>query len=286
MGPRYRGRFAPSPTGPLHFGSLVAAVGSYLDAKSHGGEWLVRMEDLDKPREAPGAADAILRCLERMGFEWDGAVMYQSYRTDAYREALERLVRAGAAFACSCSRRDAGDVYPGTCRAGAKGEARSWRFRVGNEPVAFTDRVQGRFEQSLETGVGDFVLLRADGIFAYQLAVVVDDAEQGITDVVRGADLLDSTPRQIALAKSLGVATPEYLHLPLVLGPDGQKLSKQTLAPAVEESGESPGESVWQALEFLGQGPPVEMKGAGPRELLEWGVGAWDVGKIPVGARG
>ncbi|MGB8302043.1 MAG: tRNA glutamyl-Q(34) synthetase GluQRS, partial [Azonexus sp.] len=216
----YRGRFAPSPTGPLHFGSLVAAVGSYLDARSSGGEWLVRMEDVDTPRNVPGAADDILKTLEAYGFEWDGAVLWQSRRFDAYAAALERLRAAGMAYGCACSRKeiadsaprpavDGGLAYPGTCRNGLPyGRAvRAWRLRVSDAETSFADRLQGRQAQNLERDVGDFVLLRADGLYAYQLAVAVDDEFQGISDVVRGADLIASTPRQIWLQRCLGYAT-------------------------------------------------------------------------------
>src|SRR5574343_1441685 len=227
MNPPYRGRFAPSPTGPLHFGSLVAAVGSYLDARTQGGEWLLRMEDVDTPRNVPGAADDILRTLTTFGFEWDGAVLYQSARFAAYGEALASLQQAGQAYGCACSRKeiadsathaaiDGGLAYPGNCRHGlAPGRtARAWRLRVDDRELAFDDRLQGRVAQHLERDVGDFVLRRADGLFAYQLAVVGDDAWQDITHVVRGADLLASTPRQIYLLRCLGAAVPRYAHLP------------------------------------------------------------------------
>jgi len=232
----YRGRFAPSPSGPLHFGSLVAALGSYLDAKAHGGEWLVRIEDIDTPRNVPGAADDILRTLERFGLEWDGPVLYQSFRIDAYEAALEELRRCNLVFPCGCSRKDVGDRYPGTCRLGLTGRlgTPSWRFRVHGETVHFIDRRLGPQSQNVEDYVGDFVLKRADGLFAYQLAVVVDDAFQGITDVVRGEDLLDSTARQILLQSALSLPQPQYLHLPIVLNDTGQKLSKQTGATALD----------------------------------------------------
>lgn len=196
----YRGRFAPSPTGPLHFGSLVAALASYLDARAAGGEWILRMEDLDTPRNVAGAAAGIMRTLEQFGLEWDGSVIYQSQRLEVYEAALERLRRDGVAYACSCSRRETGGgIYAGTCRTGIgdAGKPVAWRVRVENTRAGFRDRAAGWFEQDLAREVGDFVALRADGLYAYQLAVVVDDAAQGITDVVRGADLLDSTPRQI-----------------------------------------------------------------------------------------
>lgn len=272
-GAQYRGRFAPSPTGPLHFGSLVAAVGSYLDAKSRGGEWLVRIEDIDIPRNAPGAADAILRTLERYGFEWDGPVVYQTSRFDAYRQALESLKRAGAAFPCACTRREAGDgPYPGICRDGLPPgrDTRAWRLRTGTEPVRFRDRRLGEFTEQLSETCGDFVLLRADGYWAYQLAVVVDDAWQGITDVVRGEDLLDSTARQIFLQRALVAATPSYLHLPIARDANGDKLSKQTKAPALDE--QHPVPELARAMRFLGFDPPE----TGEIEALwKWGISAW-----------
>jgi glutamyl-Q tRNA(Asp) synthetase len=251
--PPYRGRFAPSPTGPLHFGSLVAAVGSYLHARAAGGEWLVRMEDLDTPRCVPGAAEGILRTLERYGFAWDGDIMYQSARTEAYRAALESLKQRGLAYPCACSRKEVELRYPGTCRGGiAPGRtARSWRVRTDDD---------------------DFILLRADGIFAYQLAVVVDDEAQGITHVVRGADLLDSTPRQVYLQRLLGYPTPAYVHLPLALNEAGQKLSKQTRAPAIDDM--PAGATLLAALRFLGHAPPLELDPASPSEIWRWAQAA------------
>src|SRR5688572_24246508 len=242
---RYRGRFAPSPTGPLHFGSLVAAVGSFLEARTRGGDWLVRMEDLDPPRVAPGAAGDILRTLRACGMEWDGAVACQSARSEAYHAALHRLREQGKVYPCACSRREVADsavagvdgpVYPGTCRAGLPDgkTARALRVDTRGAAVAFDDAVQGHIEHDLEREFGDFVLYRADDVYAYQLAVVVDDAEQGITDVVRGADLLGSTPRQIHLQKLLGLGGPGYVHLPVAVNAAGEKLSKQTYAPPVD----------------------------------------------------
>jgi glutamyl-Q tRNA(Asp) synthetase len=289
--PRYRGRFAPSPTGPLHFGSLVAALGSYLDARAHGGEWLVRIEDLDPPREAPGAAADILRTFESLGLRWDGAVLRQSERGDAYCAALVDLERKGATYPCSCTRREIGDsafagidgslVYPGTCRNGPPSvrAARATRVRVDAAVIEFDDAVQGRMRQELATDVGDFVLRRADGLFAYQLAVVVDDAAQGITDVVRGADLLDSTPRQILLQRLLGVPTPRYLHLPVATNAAGEKLSKQTLAPPIDRA--RPGAVLLAALEFLGQRPEPGPVDAAPAELLAVAIARWDPMLIP-----
>ena len=281
--PAYVGRFAPSPTGPLHFGSLIAAVGSYLDARAHGGQWLLRIEDVDEPRCGQAHADEILRVLEACGFAWDGEVVYQSRRKARYQAALERLAESGQAYPCACSRREIADssisgmegpVYPGTCRGGLKGRApRAWRARVDDEAVCFEDRLQGEHCQNLETDIGDFVILRADGYFAYQLAVVVDDAEQGITDIVRGADLLASTPRQIHLQRLLGYAMPAYLHLPVAVNEAGQKLSKQTLAAPLDPMN-APLLLV-AALRFLGQQPEAGLARARAREVLDWAVKNW-----------
>lgn len=264
----YRGRFAPSPTGPLHMGSLVAALASYVDARSQSGQWLVRIEDIDEPRCSPADAASILHTLERFGLSWDEQPAWQSRLKDRYRNALDRLRAEGLVYGCACSRRDVQDGRCG-CRAGlpAGRAPRAWRFRVGSGLVSFTDRWQGEFTQDVEHEVGDFVVLRADGYFAYQLAVVVDDAEQGITDIVRGADLLDSTPRQLLLQRALGYRQPRYLHVPVVTGPDGQKLSKQTLAPPVDEK--APDAALRQALLFLGLNVPSDA------DPLPWAVAAW-----------
>lgn len=254
----YTGRFAPSPTGPLHMGSLIAALASWLDARAAGGRWLVRMEDLDRPRVVPGADEAILEALTRLGLGWDGEVVYQSRRQDLYRRALDEL--RSHTYWCGCSRREVADsslglamdgapIYPGTCRAGTSGTPRALRLKVSPESVAFDDLVQGHQAQILDHDIGDFVLYRADGLFAYQLAVVVDDADQGVTDVVRGADLLDSTPRQIYLQRLLGVATPRYMHVPVAVDAAGEKLSKQTGAQPIEPSMAT----IRRALHFLGQ---------------------------------
>ena len=286
----YRGRFAPSPTGPLHFGSLVAALGSWLDARCHDGEWLLRMEDLDRPRELPGAADAILATLESCGLEWDGEVLYQSERDEAYASALAQLTRGDHVFPCSCTRREIADsalslngesIYPGTCRDGLPSgrSARATRLRTGHGEIEFDDAIQGRLHQDLGRDVGDFVVKRADGLFAYQLAVVVDDAEQGITDVVRGADLIDSTPRQIHLQRLLGLDTPRYAHLPVAVNARGEKLSKQTLAPAVTTNEAAC--LLTAALRFLGQQPPLELTRALPREVLAWGRTHWQLVSVP-----
>ena len=283
----YVGRFAPSPTGPLHFGSLVAALASWLDARAAGGTWLLRMEDLDKPREQPGAADAILRQLEALGLTWDGPVLCQSAREPHYRAALERLTRAGLTYACGCTRREIADsalgidgahIYPGTCRAGlpAGKAARAMRVRTTAPAVRFVDRIQGVCVQDVEREVGDFILLRADGLYAYQLAVVIDDAEQGVTDVVRGADLLDSTARQLLLQRWLGVATPRYAHLPVAVNAAGEKLSKQTGAAPIERAD---GAAVLAAaLGFLGHPPPVDLPSG---DLLAWARAHWDIARVP-----
>ncbi len=287
----YRGRFAPSPTGPLHFGSLVAAVGSWADARSGGGEWLVRMEDLDPPREVPGAAAAILRTLEALGLEWDGPVVYQSARADAYRAAVDELQRKGALFACGCTRKEISDsaiaapdgsrAYPGTCRGGLPPgrAARATRVRVDAATVGFEDGLQGGVHQDLVRDVGDFIVVRADGPCAYQLAVVVDDAAQGVTDVVRGADLLDSTPRQIFLQRLLHRPTPRYLHLPVAINARGEKLSKQTRAASVDDR--PPAAAVAAALRFLGQAPPADLERASIRAVLEWAAAHWSRARIP-----
>ena len=277
---KYVGRFAPSPTGPLHFGSLVAALAGWLDARAVRGRWLVRIEDLDTPRVLPGAADAILRQLEACGLSWDGEVLFQSSRTNAYEAAIQQIKTQ--TYDCGCTRRELEDsalaidgarVYPGTCRAGvAPGKvARAVRLRTDSDPIRFHDRVQGEQMQSVETEVGDFVLKRADGLYAYQLAVVVDDAAQAVTDVVRGADLLDSTARQIHLQRLLGAPTPRYLHLPVAVNAAGEKLSKQTGAPAAEP------EDLRVALSFLGMNPPD----TACAELLGWAIRNWDPSFIP-----
>lgn len=286
----YRGRFAPSPTGPLHFGSLIAAVGSYLDARRNGGEWLVRIEDLDRPREERGAADAILHVLERYGFEWDRTVVRQSSRSAAYAAALALLHRDGKVFPCACTRREISDstltiasepVYLGTCRngVGPGRVARAIRARVDQTVISFEDRIQGKVEQNLALEVGDFVVKRADGLFAYQLAVVVDDFDQGITDVVRGADLLASTPRQILLQRQLAYPTPRYAHLPVAVDRSGEKLSKQTRAAPLGASEASA--RLWRALEFLGQGPPKDLRNGDQATLWGWARTHWSLERVP-----
>jgi glutamyl-Q tRNA(Asp) synthetase len=286
----YRGRFAPSPTGPLHFGSLVAAVGSFLQARANGGKWLVRIEDIDPPRETPGAADDMLRTLERLGLHYDESVVYQSARAAAYRDAVEQLRRSGSIYPCGCSRREIADssvrgidgpVYPGTCRDGLTSgrEGRALRVRTDGATVVFEDRWQGRFESVLARDVGDFIVRRADGFFAYQLAVVVDDAMQGITEVVRGADLLLSTPRQLHLQRLLGVPTPVYAHLPVAINAVGEKLSKQTGARSIADEPAVP--LLCRALEFLGQRVPAEIGADDVDDLWRFAVAAWRPDQVP-----
>lgn len=285
----YIGRFAPSPTGLLHIGSLLTAVASYADARAHGGRWLVRMEDLDPPREMPGAADHILRTLEAFGFEWDGEVVYQSRRSRIYEAALARLKDMGLAYPCYCSRKEwqaaapagvDGFVYNGRCRKPeqrpeAHGKQAAWRVRVPDETVGFEDGIVGYYGQNLAREIGDFVLLRADGYWAYQLAVVADDAEQGVTHVVRGQDLLVSTPRQIYLQRVLGVSTPYYAHLPLLVNKMGQKWSKQTLAPALDVMQRE--KLLLQVMSYLNIPLPPEK--AHVQELLLWTVNHWKISK-------
>ncbi|HTP66002.1 MAG TPA: tRNA glutamyl-Q(34) synthetase GluQRS [Geobacteraceae bacterium] len=295
---RVIGRFAPSPTGPLHLGSLVAALGSWLFARSSGGLWLMRMEDLDTPRVVPGMADDILRTLEILGFAWDGAVVRQSSRGEAYEAALAKLLRTGMAYPCGCSRAEIARIgsaphgrdhelrYPGLCRGGLPpGKIpRSFRVRVTDEPVFFVDGVMGELSENLAESCGDFVVKRADGPFAYHLAVVVDDEEMGVNQVVRGADLLHSTPRQIHLQWLLGYEAPAYFHLPLVTGPGGHKLSKRDNAVSIAAGRDlqrNGGLLLSAALEFLGQSPPPTLDKAPCREILAWGIANFSLNAIP-----
>ena len=281
------GRFAPTPSGSPHFGTMLAAIASYLHARANGAQWLVRVEDLDPPREVPGAADQMLRCLEAFGLEWDGEEMYQSQRFDAYQAATDQLLVEGAAFNCACSKRDLidakrgaeGIIYPGTCRDGLPigRQAHSVRARIDEAKVSFDDLVQGNISQNLATEIGDFIIKRGDGYFAYQLAVVVDDAAQGITQVVRGADLLGSTPRQIHLQNLLGLPTPEYLHIPIVLDSLGRKLSKSEDAEAIDPTNPA---SCWrQALDVLGQQAPSDLDTVA--EYRDWAIKNWQPSNIP-----
>lgn len=287
----YIGRFAPSPTGLLHIGSLLTALASYADARANRGKWLVRMEDLDPPREMPGAAAHILHTLEAFGFEWDGEVVWQSRRHSLYRDALGCLKEKDLLYPCYCSRKDwqaaaaqgaDGFVYNGRCR---RPEDRphtdkppAWRIRVNDETIGFDDGIVGHYAQNLARDIGDFILLRADGFWAYQLAVVADDADQGITHIVRGQDLLVSTPRQIYLQRCLGFATPHYAHLPLLVNKHGQKWSKQTLAPALDENHKE--QLLRQVLQYLNLPPAPEV--SRPQALLSWAIEHWQPHKIPI----
>lgn len=282
--PRPKGRFAPSPSGPLHFGSLVAALASYLDVRARGGFWYLRIDDLDKDRIAPGSESHILSALEKLGFTWDGAIQRQSNCLTRYHRALTHLLSKGAAFRCGCTRKEIthagkpgleGPIYPGTCRNGIpQGRpARSVRIRVPDKEIRFRDELQGKISQNLANAIGDFVVWRADGIPAYQLAVVVDDAQYGINRVVRGADLLASTPRQILLHRLLQLPAPSYVHVPIATI-NGIKLGKQQGAAALDLR--KPVSSLINALEFLNQPAPIELREAKPVEILNWGIKHWD----------
>lgn len=279
----YVGRFAPTPSGQLHFGSLLAALASYLDARHHRGRWLVRMEDLDKPREIPGAADRILHILQAYGLHWDGEILRQSERLDQYQAVVKRWLATGEAFTCDCSRRalQGHEVYPGTCRERGLtfGPGYAVRVRVPDLTLDFVDRLQGPFSQHLPSDVGDFIIQRRDGIIAYQLAVVVDDLAQGVNQVVRGADLIDSTPRQLWLYRLLHQDPPAYLHIPLVMRRDGQKLSKRLASPPLDPQ-QAPA-TLHRALTALAQQPPVELAGAPVAEQLAWAVEHWRPEALP-----
>ncbi len=278
---QYVGRFAPSPTGPLHFGSLLAAVASYLQAKSQSGLWLLRVEDIDPPRQQDGASEQILAALERYGFEWDGPVSYQSANVEKHLQVISELRQAGLAYPCSCSRRDLADVehgplgaiYPGTCRDGCTGDDFAVRVRTDDATVQFDDVLQGPQQQRLESESGDFVILRRDGLIAYHLAVVVDDFDQGITEIVRGIDLLDSTPRQIHLQRLLDYRTPAYLHIPVAENDQGQKLSKLTGAPGLPPGNIN--QILIAALDALGQQPPRELEQSPPDDIWSWSIKHW-----------
>lgn len=288
---KYRGRFAPTPSGMLHFGSLVTAVGSYLDARSHQGEWLVRIEDVDHPRVKAGISEKILSTLERFGMEWDGPIVYQSKCMNRYYDALHFLETLGLTYPCSCTRKEIADsallglegmVYPGHCRNGLPPDhnQRPQAVRIKTKPdrIEFQDRLQGSVYQSIANEIGDFVLRRADGIYTYQLAVVADDGWQSITHIVRGADLLASTPRQIFLQRLLGYPTPSYLHLPVVTTAQGEKLSKQTLAHPIDT--ENPLLQLMAAIDFLGQYPPSELIEGDLNSFWQWAINHWSVARI------
>lgn len=289
--PQYRGRFAPSPTGHLHFGSLLAATASYLDAKAHNGTWLVRMEDLDPPREQAGAADDILRTLDAFGLHWDETVVYQSQRSELYQHAIEQLNQQGLLYACHCTRKaiiarckqgEYGAIYDGHCQnanlSTLEPKERSRRIKADGV-VEFDDLIQGHISQNLSQDIGDFHLIRRDGLFAYHIGVVVDDYEQGITHIVRGFDLLDSTPRQLYLMQCLGYLPPQYAHIPLATHPDKQKLSKQTSALALDPT--QANRLITSALHFLGQNPPDDLHSHPIEDIWMWAVAHWHIDNIP-----
>lgn len=292
----YRGRFAPSPTGPLHKGSLLAALASYLEAKKHDGSWLVRMEDVDELRNVKGAADDILRSLEAFGFEWDEDILYQTQRKEAYAETLNTLKTQQLVYPCTCSRKNLraqaesgliktgnlGYIYPGHCInnkfINRKAEDYSIRIKTPQDEFSFNDELLGNFSQNLKSDLGDFIVRRRDGLFAYQLAVVVDDAFQNISHVVRGSDLLDSTPRQIFLQQSLNYAPLEYAHLPLILCERGDKLSKQTGARGIGNVADVP--LLVECMEFLGQEPPDELERDSLKNFWDWAIENWDISLV------
>jgi glutamyl-Q tRNA(Asp) synthetase len=285
----YRGRFAPSPSGDLHFGSLIAAVGSYLQARQQQGEWHVRIDDIDPPREVPGATDQILRSLEYYGFEWDGEVVYQSRRQEIYQWALETLQQQGQIYPCSCTRKSLAEhldpkrpeVYPGLCRQGLPpGEkGRSLRVLCQQTTIQFDDRIQGLQQMDMASECGDFVVKRADGLIAYQLATAVDDAEQGMTEVVRGSDLLESTFRQRHLQQLLSLPSPIYAHLPIATNEAGDKLSKKTRSQAIVHLPVQ--KTLYQVLQFLGQNPPAELRRVPLQEIWSWAIENWDLAHVP-----
>ncbi|MCL6271765.1 tRNA glutamyl-Q(34) synthetase GluQRS [Sansalvadorimonas sp. 2012CJ34-2] len=278
----YTGRFAPSPTGLLHFGSLTAALASYLDARAVSGRWLVRIEDMDPPREQPGASELILKALEIYGLHWDGDVLYQHTRHEAYREALDQLAKAELAYPCTCTRKELVDYlpsYPGFCRShkGTPDKPHAIRMNGQDQLISLNDRIQQNQTFDMQE-LGDFVILRKDGLFAYQLAVTVDDEWQGITDIVRGVDLLNSTPRQICLQQALGFNTPRYAHLPVITNEQGEKLSKQTYAEPLPFKNPEP--VMLQAMSALGLPVDHHLKGSSLTEMLTWAVKNWDIKKL------
>jgi glutamyl-Q tRNA(Asp) synthetase len=282
----YIGRFAPSPTGPLHSGSLIAALASFLDARSAQGKWLIRIEDTDPPREQTGASTEILRALDAHQLHWDDEVVYQSQRSAIYQAATRSLIEQQQAFYCSCSRLQLKhhDIYPGTCRQQSQPTTlpASVRILCQNSRIVFEDRIQGRQSQNLSQDIGDFVIFRKDGLPAYQLATAIDDAEQGITHVMRGHDLLDSTPRQIYLQQRLQMTSPSYAHIPVLAKKDGQKLSKQNLAaPLIYDSPTACSNNLLQALKILQQDPPNDLQQQCSADILAWAVSHWAPQHIP-----
>jgi len=279
----YVGRFAPSPTGPLHFGSLLAALASFLDARANGGKWLVRIEDLDPPREPAGSADLILQQLQDFGMYWDDEVLYQSSRLDAYESVLKTLHERGLCYPCDCTRaqiREMGSVYNGSCRNRVDSPSKPFALRLKTDPleIDFQDKIQGHFCQKLDADVGDFVIRRKDELFAYQLAVVADDEFQRITHIVRGWDLLESTPRQIFLQRVLSYRELSYAHIPIIVDDHGQKLSKQAFAPSIETGSVS--QLIYKALSFLGQTPAPEIINENTETQLQWAIANWDIHAI------
>jgi len=290
----YRGRFAPSPTGPLHLGSLYTALASFLQARAHRGEWLLRIDDVDSLRTAPAATDRILRTLERHGLHWDGPVVFQSRNLETYQKAIETLESRGLLYPCTCTRQELMSLarsvpepiaYPGLCRFRDRDRNRPHALRVktDGEIIIFVDKMQGRFQQDLAAEIGDFIVRRRDAIHAYHLATVIDDCEAGITQVMRGFDLLESTPRQIHLQRLLDLPTPDYLHVPVIVDAAGNKLSKQSGALPVNDAHPSP--TLFRLLTLLNQSPPRELQTAPPKAILSWAIGAWDIGKLPAGGR-
>jgi len=281
----YKGRFAPSPTGPVHYGTLVAAVGSYLQARKNNGEWFVRMDDVDTLRIVDGADSDILHTLDHFGFKWDGEVTYQTQQIDSYQQALEKLVSQSLVFPCTCSRKilakTDSKIYPGTCRHRALAENEEHALRILSQDfdIKFDDVVMGKRSQNIERQCGDFIIKRRDGLFAYQLAIVVDDAIQGITEVVRGADLLDSTPRQIYLQRLLNYPTPRYCHLPLAVDDLGNKISKSGGATKVETKDRE--KLLISSLHFLGQKPPGDLVKSNINDIWSWAIKNWNVKYVP-----
>ena len=280
----YKGRFAPSPTGPVHFGTLIAAVGSYLQAKINNGKWLIRMEDVDTTRKVEGSDKEILDTLEAFGFEWDEEIIYQSGQTEYYQIALEQLINQSSVFPCLCTRKQLsktdGDIYPGTCRDRNLPEKNEHALRIlaKNTTIEFDDIVMGKQSQNIAQQCGDFVIKRRDGLFAYQLAVVVDDARQNITEIVRGSDLLDSTPRQIYLQQRLGYPTPDYCHLPLAVDAEGNKISKSEGATRIDIKNRE--KLICSVLDFLGQCPPADLSDSNINDIWSWAVRHWDVSHV------
>lgn len=285
---RYRGRFAPTPSGPLHLGSLYTALAGFLQAKAHGGEWLLRIDDADTPRVAPGAADAIVRALERFGLGWDGPVVFQSQEFGAYQAALGQLDAAGLLYPCTCSRKTLAALprvgghsrYPGNCRHANRDRREPHALRViaHDADILLEDKLQGPQSWNPARDFGDFIVFRRDGIFAYHLATVMDDAQAGITEVLRGHDLLESTPLQVHLQGLLGLPTPVYLHIPIIIDRHGAKLSKQNLAAPVD--GLEVSATLHGLLRLLGHPPPSELRQAPKEEILAWAVAAWDPARL------